>query len=500
MENPFDWLRINPSLFYGKHRLNLIHEVSKGLLRGESYALVGGRRMGKTTFLRRLNEELQRINHLSVSYIDIQTMPSCSDASQALAWLTGEDSIGLSASGIEIVIRTIQAKKKHGYAKVVWLLDEFDSIREFGWHPVFFNNLRSLLHNTQETSGYLTIVAAGSRTMQVLRESPGSPLANVLSWKYLMLLDEEDSYLLVSEPTQNRFPKELCSIVWEKTGGHPFLIQYLMYQVCSSTDEWTRAIELAEQKLWDEHDVIFRQWWFDHLGEDERRVYRSMEDNTLLSAEEINMRTKIGMGKVRDALRVLCYVGLAHKEQNKYKISGTTCQEWICQNDVPEETVFYDRYVSSPTATLRELLSQLEDEIRRFVTSKLVQMERIHELPKIFKSEIEEANRRYKKENSRYEDCSLNEILWYTDFDFPFKVIFRFWKLFYPLFSEKYKYKILGKDKEKAKLRFEERLEVLVRIRNSLAHSRPISQEEAEKGRIFCRDILLCLEGASQQL
>jgi hypothetical protein len=275
MKNPYDWLRPTPDLFYGRNRLEMIEEVIAGLKRGESFAIVGGRRLGKTTLLQRLHKEItmqQDHTGLFSIYFDAQNMPGASSAAEAMEWIKRSVGVAINFDLMrrdewlgEWVIRVVEKMK---CLRLILLIDEFDSFREYEWRHIFFNNLRALIHNSPGISEKLSIVVTGGRAMQDMRNSPGSPLANVLTWKYLSLLNEEDTKRLVHEPTAGRFHFSVGETVWKNTGGHPFIAQYLMYHLCIWNEEGMsveEALKRAECKFIEEHDIVFKQWWFDHL-------------------------------------------------------------------------------------------------------------------------------------------------------------------------------------------------------------------------------------------
>lgn len=58
MTNPYVWNEVNPQLFYGRDAL--LQEMLTGLVSSPrcSFGIAGGRRMGKSTLLRRLETEL----------------------------------------------------------------------------------------------------------------------------------------------------------------------------------------------------------------------------------------------------------------------------------------------------------------------------------------------------------------------------------------------------------------------------------------------------------
>mgnify|MGYP000582329100 FL=1 len=499
MNNPYHWLMPNPDIFYGKDRLKMIDEVIAGIGHGESFAIVGGRRMGKTTFLRRLEREIAattRGEFLPI-YLDAQTMPDNLSVDGIFNWIKEHVSYVLSIDFSkkdkilgEWIIRVI---KKLNCLRLILIIDEFDQFSYHKYRHIFFSNLRALIHNTPGISEKFSVVVAGARMLQNLYDSPGSPLANVLTWKYLSLLDREDTEKLVREPTKDRFSHEIGEIVWRYTGGHPFIIQYLMHHLCVWSEEGIDerdALERAKNKFIEEHDVMFKGLWFDYLNEGERRIYRILRERGAMTVEEITQEFGYKSGEVRGCLRVLSYVGFvkrAENTQNSYTIAGEILDEWIKENDKKE-------YIQklSESLSLHELFDELESAIRHFVIRILKEHGRLVDIQKIFPDEIREANDRYKKESGSDKDCPQEEILLYSDFAFPFKIILKFWKAFYEKFSENPRNRILGRDLNRAKMRFEERMEVLTRIRNALRHGRmnKLSQEEIDKGRIFAQEII----------
>lgn len=494
MDNPYHWLKINPHLFYGIDRIKMIADIRDRLVKGESFAVVGGRRLGKTTFLRRLEQEIkQHSPYLLAVYIDAQAMPYVENSDEAFNWIRtyiGRE-IGLDLEGAdrfgEWITRLVENTHR---LRLVLIIDEFDAFSEYAWCHTFFDNLRALIHNTPGVSDRLCVVLAGVRILHTLLIRQGSPLANVLSWKYLSLFNEEDTKRLVNEPTQGRFPPELSEIVWRNTGGHPFLIQFLMHHLCASRTEtaFDEVLNQAERRFREEHDIIFKQWWFDHIGERERKIYRAIARG--MTIEEIAQRLGYKPGDVQESLKVLSYIGLVRKADGDYNLIGLIFNKWLQENDIEVEQTGQQ---ISGGASLHELFDELEKKLRYFVTRRLEEIGALSSLYKIFPEQVANANKRYSEEHKMTESCPPERIMEYSDFAFPFEVILRYWKQFYEVFPVSAREKILGRDVDKAKQRFEERKDVLARIRNAVRHSRFVDEEDREKARVFCRDILACL-------
>jgi hypothetical protein len=497
MRNPYHWNRANPHLFYGTERTAMLEGILSGLSRGESFALVGGRRLGKTTFLKKLHAEIvQRYPIIYPFYVDAQAIPYLNAPEAVFDYIAiAGGAHNSSDKGMTTFCNWIKDKRKNGYIKIAILIDEFDVFREYPWAHTFFNNWRSLIHNTPSISENLVVVFAGTRMMQTIDESPGSPLGNVLGLKHLFLLSEEDTIRLINEPNENFFPDEVAKVVWIKTGGHPFLIQFLMYHLCDANLEtnFIGIIRQAEVKLWDDHEIIFKHWWFDHLKEEERQVYRFLQLNGSSTLEQITHQLGTNRGATWRMLRVLGYTGLVRKVSNLYTIGGTICDEWIRENDIVEPTNERGITVTSPELELQTLIGTLEKTLRKFVHDVLGEEGEIKRLHKIFPDQVQKANQAYQRQTGSSQQCPEAVLLEYTDFAFPFEIVLKYWGLFFDRLRKPYRDRIFGSDRNKAKLRFEERKDVLTKVRNELMHSRTLAEDEKDKARVYCRELLSCI-------
>jgi predicted transcriptional regulator len=500
MDNPYHWLSTQSNLFYGKERTLLIEEIINRLQGGESFAILGGRRLGKTTLLRRLEQELRtRKIGLFPVYIDAQTMPEASTSQEAFEWIRKQvcSQLGtnLEGSAEDPANWIVKAAEIANCLRLVLLIDEFDMFREYPWSRIFFNNWRAIIHNIPDVSRRVAVVLAGGRRMLALQESPGSPLANVLAWKYLSVLSKSDNLQMVNEPTGGRFGEEFAERVWLETGGHPFLIQFLMHHVCglAETTSVEEALAVAKDRFLEEHDIVFRQWWFDHLEEDERQVYRLLSMKGVATLEEIASGIGLNLNAIRNCVRTLSWVGIVRWSGERCERAGNLFDEWVRDNDISKQSL----NAGLANLSLHELYDELERAMRSFVITQLKRFGYLNNLPKLFPDHVQKANLNYQKSKRSAQDCPLEELLEYGDFSWPFEIILSYWKDFYQSFSAKARDRILGKDPNKAKQRFEERKDVLTEIRNAIRHARAITDDDREKARVFCRDIIALMSVAS---
>lgn len=331
-ENPYKPRQVDLKLFFGKDRAKLVKEICNDLRTYcESSAVVGGQRMGKTTLLMKIKEELSDKGKVQCFYVDAQSRPQLGDSNAAFAWLGSHAGMGNSGyTDFGRVLKTTWVSDR-GYSKVVFLIDEFDAFGAYEWHRHFFDNLRSLLVNNMEIRDRLGVVVAGPRKLEsLLLGGEGSPLGNILSWRYLALLDEEDSKQLVSVPTDANVPEDVQELVFDKTGGQPYFIQYLMSKAYDGNPDETRPkLNRAEADFIGKNEQTFRLWWDNHLEANERAVFSLLLQSGSLSKSAI--RKELPGLAVKDVLRTLSYIGFVKSVGEEYAVAGSILRKWASE-------------------------------------------------------------------------------------------------------------------------------------------------------------------------
>jgi hypothetical protein len=393
--NPYRWDRVNLSLFYGRQTLldNLCQKVQDGY----SYAIVGGRRMGKTTLLRKLEAELMgrlqntRSGLIAVpAYVDVLGLPHpltprsvydeiVKQIEQNLkqvkilpsSWSTLctviDQHRGAENQGFSDVLNRLVQTVTEGYLQIVVLFDEIEPIAQSEWGQGFFDNWRQFLSNHPVITPHLAAIFAGAREMQAIARDIGSPLSNVLTWQELALFDAADTAALVNEPTNNHLPPTIARRVFSQTGGHPFLIQYLMSVICENELDAVgpRQVQLASRQFLREQASQFHNWWFEKFSAADRQVYaRLIERGKAVPRGEIV--TVVGDIAADQALRTLMHTGVIRptSKGNSYRVAGLLFKKWFGQYGIliPERGQ-HDQIVE---AKLHALDPQL---VNRYVTA-----------------------------------------------------------------------------------------------------------------------------------
>lgn len=359
--NPYQWNRINLDVFYG--RKQLLDDVITELQRGYSHAIVGGRKMGKTTLLRKIEQVLTTEIKSSVSagslmlpvYIDMLSFSSPLTAKAIYVDIVRQLDRKLKEIGLlgksypsavpvfgefpreenraftKIVKKYIEEIHEQCFFRIGVLIDEIEPITVTEWGDGFFGNWRHLLSNEPDVSSYISIVLAGAKEMFHIAKDIGSPLANILTWQELSLFSKKDTDDLVNTPTQALLPDSVSGKIFSWTGGHPFLIQYLMHHICEyDTDEAEVRLREARRLFQTKQDAQFRNWWFEKFNDEDRRCYAFLAGSRKVMPKR-NLIDLFGDMQANNSLSVLCHTGVANKSQKRehYKVAGTMFKEWF---------------------------------------------------------------------------------------------------------------------------------------------------------------------------
>lgn len=248
--NPFLYGNpVQPDQFIGRRAI-LRRVVGRILNQGQSTALVGEPRLGKTSLLHYLEAAQTRATlygakaeRIYFSYLD--TQPLSSDCNLTQFWelaLRTLERNGVSTSLIGQQLAQSRATDHNIFAletlfqalhdagcQLVLLIDEFDRLLH---HPLlsqaqFFGTLRSL---ASRSKGAFTLIIASSLSLARLnaetqRYNPtGSPFFNIFDEVTLGTLTAQESDHLLNVAGE-RFTVDDRHFIHSLAGGHPYLLQ-----------------------------------------------------------------------------------------------------------------------------------------------------------------------------------------------------------------------------------------------------------------------------------
>ena len=221
----------------------------------KSYAIIGGRRIGKTSVLNRLHKIRFANSGFTSVFYDcslIQTSDNFLNA-QVHNWQPPRKDNNQNNFGD--LFNKIPKEKPF-----VLLLDEADKLipidRENNWK--LFNIFRYLSNSKQ-----MQIVLGGERTLREALKDPQSPLFNFPNEILLGPLDYESVKILVTRPMQTLEIKlegveDIVNRIWEFTSGHPNVVQGLCTRLVDKINQQQTdrkiTIEKVEEII---HDMDF---------------------------------------------------------------------------------------------------------------------------------------------------------------------------------------------------------------------------------------------------
>ena len=385
-KNPFNFTRpVSSQKLVG--RWEQIQEVANDLMNpgGNSHAVIGGRRFGKTSFLLALQDIL--IKQLSQKpeedltdwyvfpvYIELKNLGKRSPEGvfglmlytlyEYLYSSRRKRELGITlAIGVEQTLLYTFAQNFEQnaeeectftkFSKIVeelldsietdgsqycltFLIDEVEVILEEDWTERIFSQLRYLIY-ASPLSRYVRCVLAGSAEIIAAREQ-GSPLLNVLRITYLEALDNKDIGEIIDRA--DNITQDIIDAVLEQCGGHPFLAQYIIHFVWESQHSQTAiAVPAIVGRFYRDRRGDLEQWQAD-LGEVGLIVYHILAHaDTWLTEPQVKRQVNDVhiIPKVGAALVNLCYHGLVRHNGtwSKYRVAGLLFKNWFVENILP---------------------------------------------------------------------------------------------------------------------------------------------------------------------
>lgn len=200
-------------------------------LASNSVALLGGRRIGKTSLMRHVEAKLRDAGYITY-FGDCQTVRDWNDFAK-MARRIWQSSVNIPFDANELFSLVDQLKYNND-SKVVFLLDEIDQLLEWDKKhsgkevpEAFFRACRTI---SQESKAQF--VFSGERIISKKLWDPHSPHWNFCQPLMLRQLDQLSSKHLIIDPLKNlqitiEDEIKFADIAWSRTNGHPQLLQTL---------------------------------------------------------------------------------------------------------------------------------------------------------------------------------------------------------------------------------------------------------------------------------
>lgn len=364
-ENPYRY-QIPGNAYVGNEELRA--RVIDGMVSGgEHFAVVGGRRCGKTSFLNIVERDLSdhadhrrfvfvamratALDEVSPSGLFRDMLISLTQDLPGTRWRTyfrETDPYAAFKTGLTESLGKALRKRYGREWRAVLLIDEIDSLasrlRETGHGDTFFGNLRDLVSDEEKTrNNWRLVVTGASGDMSgVIRH--GSPLWNVLAKVRLRVLRDRDVEQLIDVGFKGKIGTRARARLIQLTGRHPYLLQGSLHTLWSRSPDRVAAehVEWAANSFRREHEDDFRRW-FDAFDPVARAVYGYLSASARGTATWGELRASVlrrGVesltpGEIKDALHLLSTHGVAEgmhiadSDDTEYRICGTMFRDWF---------------------------------------------------------------------------------------------------------------------------------------------------------------------------
>ncbi len=363
--NPFRYnLPATLQTFVG--RLPLVESIVVDLIQptGDSWAVIGGRRFGKSSVLQAIEQRLQEHRKqcepgerlVLPIMVDLKrcepeseqhvyacivrylyhalrraSIPGFELASTRIDAIVKNGNNPLSFFDFEDVLDdlTLCIENTWGAVRLVLLLDEVEAMTRYEWSETLFNQLRALIYSGPLASTVKIVLTGAVNVIRV--KHAGSPLLNAVKIEHLAALDTTAMQELIA--LGSPVPDAVAAAVLEQSGGHPFIAQYLLHHL------WNDGLAAArpEDVVAMAHHLCHNraadlQGWWEAIGDSGRWAYAALVAHVdWLSEPDLLQVTQSAIQPLDWGLAALCYHGLVvrHSDWVHYRVAGQLFADWF---------------------------------------------------------------------------------------------------------------------------------------------------------------------------
>lgn len=212
------------NMFFGReHELKTIVRT----IRDNNFAIVGGRKIGKTSILARLHQLLQETPEFKPFYLDCQAIHTSVDFFGAVDTMWKTETPTPTVDGFRKMAMDLAGGESG--RTIVMLFDEIDDLLQHDMQTgeQLFQTFRAL---SQE--GHLRFIFCGEKVLNASLHDPALVFFNFCNLIALTYLRPEEARRVVLEPMQEmgillEGDGQLADEIVELAAGHPNIVQYL---------------------------------------------------------------------------------------------------------------------------------------------------------------------------------------------------------------------------------------------------------------------------------
>ncbi len=460
-------------------RNHILERLSKRVSSGAHCSIVGLPRIGKTSVARETLKIVCSLNsNIKTGYVTLDAISGPIQAYKRIISEISDDDFNDQSlmncithdDTYEALLKFLRKRNRSGHKAAV-IIDEVDGIARDSFldSQLFVSRLRELA-NDRDRYG-VTFIFLSRRSLDMIQGVVDcSTLAGLCEVTYLQPLDREAIDQLTSR-SPIKIEANSINALWNFTGGHPFLSEVVMCE----------AVEIAKSFI-DVETVENAQ----HLQSHEFTNYYCQIQNIFTSNNMFDALCELIVGPRWRTIDFHTIILLKHYGLIKaYDDSDNSRLK--CMSQHLEE---YLKLISRTTPSWY-LLGETERQLRILIQDKMQEafgddwLESIKQRhPKKEKS-LDNLIQQKQRENKIFGDAASDFILDYAYIGELKDLLFAEWDNFRS---------ILGNTKGD----WEKMFQALMKVRNPMAHYRPIPSEKLLEAEIACKSLLAKLTGTSK--
>jgi hypothetical protein len=319
-----------------------------------AFLVVGGRRIGKTSFLWEIERRLDQAQQARAAYLDLGLLPHepqprhlFHHIARAVSYkLVGGTeqarSLGEFSDDPEELNRLVgfitQLADEESVPRVIIMLDELELLKQHKWLTTVLRNFRATMANREHGGRLAFLATAGREDLEMEISDFGVP---VMKFEIVPLraLRQPEFQKLVREPIeepQHRLSQDSEDRIWDETGGHPYLVHWIMsrlwdmHQGDLSQSQSTEVSDVIQQFYTETIHLGFL--YSSHFRLLERELYQLLADAPSgLLRQEISQKLTVPGREINSSLRVLEQSGVVRREDNRYFCNGQMFKSWFTE-------------------------------------------------------------------------------------------------------------------------------------------------------------------------
>lgn len=246
--------------------------------------------------------------------------------------------------------------------RIVVLIDEVEALISAGGDAEALDQLRVVC---EQTGGQLGVIIFGGSRLQELLQNDCSPFLRTAMWRELtgLLLDEVTA--LIRDPIQLTLEDEHLEAIWIETGGHPYVLQWIMERAWErNTLDYPGISTAIRDFVIEKAPTLFSVWW-DNLRDRGQKAYHQLlsRGTPVRRGEWVNV---LGSNPAA-VVSVLTTTGVAVTVDEQLMLRGSSFAQWALRemaegdprSEMPVESSSKGGFVESLIGALTKCMNDI---------------------------------------------------------------------------------------------------------------------------------------------